>query len=297
MRYRYSILLLLSINLLSYSFINQAQQSETLTIFAASSLTDAFIALKEAFIEQDPKVEILINFSSSSTLAAQVNAGAPADIYASANPSQMQVVVDDGRIEEDSVQIFATNQLVLVMPADNPANIMSLEDLANEGVLLVLAVPDVPIRVYTNELLKVLDTEFGDDFSERVLKNVVSEEANVRQVVARIALGEADAGIVYQTDIIGEISEQVTIIPIDPSLSPLATYPIAPLSDSPHLISAEIFIEFVMSDEGQMILHQYGFCSPVIIEDELIPEVTPEITPEVTSEAFDESEDKSTICE
>jgi len=280
-------------HLLSNNIVNHAQSSDTITIFAASSLTDAFGALKDAYIEQHPEVDILINFAGSSTLAAQLNAGAPADIFASANPKQMQVAVDDERINEDDIQIFATNQLVVVMPADNPANIMSLEDLANEGVLLVFAVPDVPIRVYTDELLKVLDSKFGDAFADRVLKNVVSEEANVRQVVARVALGEADAGIVYQTDIIGEVSEHVTTIPIDAALSPLATYPIAPLSDSPHLKLAEAFIEFVLSDEGQTILHGYGFCSPVIIEDELMPEVTPE----VTSEPFDESEDKTTFCE
>ena len=99
--------------------------------------------------------------------------------------------------------------------------------------------------------------------------------------------------IVYQTDIIGEIGEQVVTIPIDATLSPLATYPIAPVSDSPYKASAQAFIDFVLSDDGQMILHTYGFCSPVIIEDELMPEVTPE----VTSEPFDESEDTPTFCE
>jgi molybdate transport system substrate-binding protein len=292
MRYRYFNVVLLCINLVCYNFVNHAQQSETLTIFAASSLTDAFSELKDTFMEQYPNSDLLINFASSSTLAAQINAGAPADIFASANPIQMQVAVDDGRIQADDVQVFATNQLVMVMPADNPGNIMSLEDLSNDSVLLVLAVPDVPIRTYTDAVLEALNTELGEGFSERVLSNLVSEEANVRQVVTRIALGEADAGIVYQSDIIGEISDQVTVIPIDTSLSPLPTYPIATLSDSLHLDIAETFIEFVLSGDGQMILHSYGFCSPAIIEDQLMSEVTPE----VTSEPFDETDDTPTSC-
>lgn len=292
MQYRHFNVLLVCINLVCYNFVNHAQQSETLTIFAASSLTDVFSELKDAFIEQYPNSDVLINFASSSTLAAQVNAGAPADIFASANPIQMQVAVDDGRINVDDVEIFATNQLVVIMPADNPANIISLEDLANDGILLVLAVPDVPIRVYTDAMLEALNIEFGEGFSDRVLRNLVSEEANVRQVVARITLGEADAGIVYKSDIIGEISDQVTVIPVDTSLSPLATYPIATLSDSPHLDLAEAFIDFVLAEDGQMILHSYGFCSPAIIEDQLMPEVTPE----VTSEPFDETDDNPTSC-
>lgn len=292
MRCHFIILFTLCVNLLSFGYTSHAQSSETLTIFAASSLTDAFIALKDTFVEQHPSIDVLINFASSSTLAAQLNAGAPADLFASANPIQMQVAIDDGRIDEEDVQIFATNQLAIVVPADNPADIMTLEDLANEGVLLVLAVPDVPIRVYTDAVLDALDVAYGDDFAERVLNNVVSEEANVRQVVARVVLGEADAGFVYQTDIIGDISDQVITIPIDASLSPLALYPIAPIVDSPHRTTADLFIDFVLSDDGQMILQDYGFCSPAIIEDELIPEVTPE----VTSEPFNETDDNPTAC-
>ncbi len=291
MRYHYIIFITICVNLLCFGDISHAQPSETLTIFAASSLTDAFIALKDTFVKQHPTIDVLINFASSSTLAAQINAGAPADIFASANPIQMDVAIDDGRIDEEDVQIFATNQLLVVMPADNPADIMLLEDLANEGILLVLAVPDVPIRVYTDAVLKVLDVEYGDDFAERVLNNVVSEEANVRQVIARIVLGEADAGFVYQTDIIGDIRDQVTTIPIDERLSPLATYPIAPIADSPYRSVADLFIEFVLSDDGQNILHEYGFCSPAIIEEELMLEVTPE----VKSEPFNET-DNPTAC-
>jgi molybdate transport system substrate-binding protein len=293
MPYRYFILLLMCFNLNLYGFINHAQQSETLTIFAASSLTDAFIALKDTFIEQHPNIDIVLNFASSSTLAAQLNAGAPADMFASANPMQMQVVIDEGTINKNRVEIFATNRLVVVMPSDNPAHIMSLEDLANDGVLLVLAMPNVPIRDYTEQMLNNLNNKFGDDFTEQVLSNLVSEEANVRQIATRVALGEADAGIVYQTDVVGKISEQVITLPIDTSISPLATYPIAPLAESQHLEVAETFIEFVLSDTGQTILHRYGFCVPAIMENELILEVTPE----VTSDPFDETEDNPTTCE
>lgn len=289
---RHCIIYIVIIYLLSISIINHAQQTETLTIFAASSLTDAFTELKDMFMAQNPRVDVIFNFAGSSTLAAQIHAGAPADIFASANEMQMQTVVEDEYIQIDDIEIFATNLLVIALPIDNPANILTLEDLANEGVMLVLAVPDVPIREYTNTLLETLNNEFGDDYQERVLANLVSEEANVRQVVARIALGEADAGIVYQTDVIEKLGDQVMTIPIEDSRSPIATYPIAPLFDSPNHELAQAFIAFVLSDEGQRILHSYGFCSPAIMNDEVIAEVTPE----ATSEPIHDTDETATPC-
>lgn len=282
MYYRHCILFVISFNLIWNIFLGTTQENTSLIIFAASSLTDAFTDLKDSYTQQHPEVDIILNFAGSSTLVAQLQGGAPADIFASANEQQMQMAIDDGRITADTIEIFATNQLVVVMPADNPANIMTLEDLANDGILLVLAVPDVPIRVYTDEMLLRLNEQFGEDFDDAVLDNLVSEESNVRQVVARVALGEADAGIVYQTDITPEIRDDVITLAIDPEFSPLATYPIAPLADSTALEVANDFITYVLSEAGQAILKEHGFCPPVTIKPE------PEVTPEATSEPLDE---------
>lgn len=268
------------------------QAAESLAVYAASSLTDAFEQLAAAFGEEYPHAEIVINFASSSTLAAQLIAGAPADVFASAAETPMSLVIDSRRIEAETAKIFARNQLTLILPADNPAEIHALQDLANENVLLVLAVAGTPIRTYANAMLAALNDEYDADFSQRVLDNLVSEESNVRQVTARVALGEADAAIVYQTDAVGEISEALITIPIEPPFNQTASYPIAALSDSPSPALAEMFIEFVLSDEGQMILRAYGFCSPDIIDVEGLTEAAPA----PTSEIHDESQAKTAHC-
>lgn len=268
------------------------QAAESLTVYAASSLTNAFERLAADFGEQRPNAEITINFASSSSLAAQLIAGAPADVFASAAETPMSLVIDSRRIEAETVKTFARNQLALILPADNPAQIHAPQDLANENVLLVLAADGTPIRTYANAMLAALDDEYDPDLSQRILDNLVSEESNVRQVTARVALGEADAAIVYQTDSAGEIGKALITIPIDPRFNQTAAYPIATLSDSPNPALAEMFIEFVLSDKGQTILRAYGFCSPDIIDIDIATEAAPA----PTSEAHDESQTKTAPC-
>ena len=263
---------------LTASFGAYGQSSQSLTIYAASSLTDAFEQLAAAFGKSHPQVETVINFANSSTLAAQLIAGAPADIFASAAETQMTLVASQQRIAAEAVTMFARNQLILILPSDNPADIHTLQDLANPNVLLALAVEGTPIRTYTDAMLAALEDRYGADFSQRVIGNLVSEESNVRQAAARVALGEADAAIVYQTDTVGRISQDLIIIPIDPAFNQIASYPIAALADSPHLALAEGFIEFVLSDEGQRILRANGFCSPAIIDDQTPTQAPPSET-------------------
>ena len=229
-------------------------------------------------IVPENNVQITLNFAGSSTLAAQLIQGAPADIFASANLQQMQAIVDENLILEEMLSIFAENELVIIIPADNPANIESAADLANDDVMLVLAAPSVPIREYTNQLLDNLRPLYGDNFFQTVMTNLVSEEANVRQVVARVALGETDAGIVYRTDVTPDILDDVLIIELPEGTSPRASYPIAPLLEAENSVNAALFIDFVLSQEGQNILQEWGFCSPVFSEPEITPE--PEMTPE-----------------
>lgn len=264
---------------------------EQLTVFAASSLTDAFSELAQQFQENYPGVEVTLNFASSSVLATQLSEGAPADVFASANAKQMQAAIDAGRIQEPA-QIFARNQLVIAVPADNPAQIESLDDLANPGILLVLAAPEVPVRVYTDQVLAALaaDPAYGDAYVAAVLQNVVSEEANVRRVVAKIALGEADAGIVYASDITPDVSDSVMTIPIPDVINPVAQYPIAITSDSAQAEQAQAFVDFVLSDEGQAVLVHWGFL-PRCPAASMTPEATlqPEVTETPSLEATPET--------
>jgi molybdate transport system substrate-binding protein len=237
-----------------------AQQSQTLIVFAASSLSDAFESIAAAFEAQNPGVDVLFNFAGSSDLAAQLGNGAPADVFASANNRQMQAVIDDGRIS-DSPQIFARNRLILAVPDFNPAEIASLDDLTQPGINMVIATEAVPVREYTDSMLDAMaaDPVYGEAYRQAFMANVVSEEPNVRQVAAKVALGEADAGIIYYSDVTPDIADQVLIIPIPDAYNTIATYPIAALNDSPNAELASAFVTFVLSDEGQAILETWNF--------------------------------------
>lgn len=255
-----------------------------LTVYAATSLTNAFESLAEAFSEAEAGVEVLLNFANSSTLAAQLNAGAPADVFASANEKQMSLVVEGERISREAVTTFAHNQLVLILSAAYSAHIDSIEQLSEQSLLLVLAAPGTPIRAYTDDMLAAHNKEYGEDFTERVMRNLVSEERNVRQVVARVALGEADAGIVYQSDVIGDVADQIVTVHIDEEHNQLASYPIAALSDAADAALAIQFVDFVLSAPAQAILREFGFCSPVILDELESLEATPEPTPDAVEE-------------
>lgn len=238
----------------------QAQADQTLTVFAAASLTDAFEEIATAFEAAHPGVDVLFNFAGSSDLAAQLAEGAPADVFASANNRQMTAARDAGRVTTRPVT-FVKNRLVLIVPVENPANIAGLRDLANEGVLLVLAAPDVPVRDYTNTMLDRMaaDPGYGESYREAVMANVVSEEQNVRQVAAKVALGEADAGIVYLSDVTPDISDQVMALPIPDSLNTIATYPIAITNDTANPELAQAFVDYVTSEEGQATMEAWNF--------------------------------------
>ncbi|GAB4519371.1 MAG: molybdate ABC transporter substrate-binding protein [Anaerolineae bacterium] len=238
------------------------QAQEELVVFAAASLTDAFEDVAAAFEAENPNINILFNFGSSSALAAQLNQGAPADVFASANNTQMQVAVEGGRIA-GTPHPFVKNRLVVITPADNPASITTLADLANAGIQLLVAAPEVPVRTYTDTMLERLaaDPAYGEAYRMAVLGNIVSEEPNVRQVAAKIALGEADAGVVYISDVTPDIADQVLMIEVPDTLNTIATYPIAITHDTAHPALAQAFVDFVLSDAGQAILVNWNFVS------------------------------------
>lgn len=270
-----------------------AQESEprTLVVFAASSLTDAFEDIGTEFEAQFEGVTVIYNFGGSSTLSAQIAEGAPADVFASANVPQMDVAVESGRVNAADVQIFARNCLVVALPVDNPAGITTLLDLANPGVLLVVAAPEVPIRTYTDTMFGLLasDPAYGRDYVEAVMRNIVSEEPNVRQVTARIALGEADAGVVYRSDVTPDIADDVIVLTIPDAYNVFASYPIAPLNDSRYPQLAAEFVDFVRSAAGAAILDSWGLV-PVPPDE---TEVTPEATPDVDMTAEPDAEDQT----
>jgi molybdate transport system substrate-binding protein len=259
---------LLFVVFLSLSLLHAgAQSDQTLTVFAATSLTDAFEEIATAFEGENAGVDVVYSFGSSSTLATQLVEGAPADIFASANARQMTVAQDGERIA-GRPRTFAKNRLILIVPSDNPANIQSLSDLSNLGINLVIAAPDVPVRDYTNTMLDRLaaDPAYGEAYREAFMANVVSEEDNVRQVSAKVALGEADAGIVYLSDVTPDISDSVIALPIPDALNTLATYPIAVTNDSANAELSQAFIDYVLSDEGQDTLVKWNFISARIPE-------------------------------
>jgi molybdate transport system substrate-binding protein len=233
-----------------------AMQSDgVITVYAAASLTEAFEELGRGFEAEHPGSDVVFNFAGSQHLATQINEGAPAHVFASANIKQMDAVVAGGRISAASVTVFARNQLVIITPREPSSSIATLADLARPGLRLVLAADAVPVGEYS---LAVLDNAaaagYGGDFRQRVLANVASYEDNVRAVVSKVALGEADGGIVYATD---ATSTAVRALPIDDPINVVARYPIAALDGAG--AGATAFVAYVVSAEGQAVLARYGF--------------------------------------
>jgi molybdate transport system substrate-binding protein len=241
-----------------------ASGSGRLVIFSAASLTEAFTELAQTFKLDHPEVEIILNFAGSQQLAQQLSQGAPADIFASANERQMEAAITAERVSAGSEQIFATNRLVIIFPADNPENIESINDLANPDLRLILAAPEVPVGQYAQDFLEMAaaDPAYGPVFMSGVEGNIVSYEENVRAVLSKVVLGEADAGIVYQSDLRAESAESIGRLSIPDSLNKIATYPIAPISSISRPELAAEFIEFVLSPAGQAILADSGFSPP-----------------------------------
>ena len=236
--------------------------SGQVTVFAAASLAGAFNDMAEAFEAEYPDVEVEFNFGGSPTLRTQIEQGARADVFASANVEQMELA-KAGDVVEGPASTFARNSLVVIAPADNPGRLEGPGDLAREGLKLVVANEDVPVGAYMREMLTAMEDsgEFGDDFRQRVLENTVSLESNVKQVVAKVELGEADAGIVYGTDVTPDVASSLRRVEVPDEYNVIASYPIALVKDRGNDAAARAFIDFVLSEAGQGILQKYGFLS------------------------------------
>ncbi|MGE5462813.1 MAG: molybdate ABC transporter substrate-binding protein [Syntrophothermus sp.] len=233
---------------------------QTLNVFAAASLSDAFTEIGKNFESAHPGTTVSFNFAGSQALRTQIEEGAPADVFASANQTEMDALAADGIVTPASQHVFLTNRLVVILPRENPARLEKLEDLARPGLKLVFAAEEVPAGKYTRQMLDKLNNRFGDGFKEKVLANIVSNEDNVRQVVAKVQLGEADGGIVYTSDAVAAPGLKAIEIPADVNV--IAKYPIAVLAKSPNAGLANDFLTYVLSKESQAVLQKWGFAPP-----------------------------------
>ena len=233
----------------------------TLTVFAAASLTGAFQEIGKDFEANTPGVSMRFNFAGSQILRVQIEQGASADVFASADHKNIDMLVTDRLVALDSYQDFVTNKLVVILPVGNPGKVDTLGDLARPHLKLVLADASVPAGNYARQILTKMseDPTYGVEFKSKVLLNLVSNETDVKQVVAKVELGEADAGIVYHSDAIA--SPGLIAITIPDEYNVTARYPIAILTDAPEAQLAEAFIAFILSPAGQEVLSKWGFTS------------------------------------
>ena len=242
---------------------------QTLTVFAAASLAESLTELATAFEDIHPDVTLALHFAGSQTLRTQLVQGATADVFAPADWQQMAAVQDSNLLANTPVY-FAANRMAVVTAADSGDSgaVQSLSDLANLGVTVALAAEEVPAGKYTRTSIALMgdDAEFPANFSASVLANVVTHETSVRSVAQKVALGEVDAGFVYETDAAADqYRDSLRLIQIPLRLNPAAQYPIAALAGSEHPESALAFIEFVLGDGGRQILRRYGFAPPASV--------------------------------
>jgi molybdate transport system substrate-binding protein len=232
-----------------FAFVALALPSATgaggsFTVFAAASLTDVLPKIDKA-----PRY----SFAGSDQLALQIRQGAPVDVYAAASPKYPQLLYQDGLVRRPVT--FATNKLLVIVPRSNPASIQSVYDLRRSGVKVVIGDPGVPVGAYTRQLLDALG------ITSAVMPNVVSQEADVKGIVAKVALGEADAGFVYRTDA-RPVSSKVAKVLIPRWAQPAIRYQVAVVSTSSRRVQARAFIRNVLSKRGRLLLRRAGFGVP-----------------------------------
>jgi molybdate transport system substrate-binding protein len=239
-----------------------AGSKQTLQVFAAASLSDAFHELARRLEAERPGLDVRVSLAGSQQLVAQLEQGAVADVFASADERWMSYAQAQGLVAGEP-SMFARNRLVLIVPKPNPARISRLQDVSRGGIKLVIAADAVPVGRYTRMVLRNLSRtqDFAPDFATRTLRNVVSEEENVKSVVSKVQLVEADAGFVYRSDVTPATARYVRVFEIPESANVIASYPIALLKDGPAPDAAKAFLDLVLSADGQRVLEQYGLMS------------------------------------
>jgi molybdate transport system substrate-binding protein len=223
--------------------------SGDIVVFAAASLTDAFTEIGEAFTDEYPDASVTFSFAASSELAGQLIEGAPADVFASADLASMTRAVGADAIDGEPLT-FATNRPTIVVAPGNPERIETLADLTDRGLIVVVCAPEVPCGSYATEAFDAADVEITPD----------SYEENVRAVVTKVALGEADAGIAYETDTASD--DRIEGVPLPDEIDVVADYPIAVTADAPNPTAAAAFLDFTLGERGQANLAEHGFGAP-----------------------------------
>jgi molybdate transport system substrate-binding protein len=231
----------------------RADESREITVFAAASLREAFEDLGKTF-EATSHVKVHLNLAGSQELRTQIENGARADVFASADQKHVAALIEAHLAT--APKVFARNTPVVIVPRGNPAKVGSFEQLP-KARKIVIGVPEVPIGNYT---LKILERT-GAEFEQKVLANVASRELNVRQVMAKVSLGEADAGIVYRTDAMAG-KDKVEIIEIPANVNVIAEYPVTVLVKAPQAAAARAFVDLLLSGDGQKRLAAAGFVAP-----------------------------------
>jgi molybdate transport system substrate-binding protein len=221
-----------------------------ITVFGAASLTESFTEIGAAFRTGHPDAKVTFSFDASSALVTQIDQGAPADVFASADEANMKKLTDAGGSQGEPV-IFATNELQIIVAKGNPKGIETVADLAQPGLTFVTAAPEVPIGKSTQQVLD----------SAGVSVTPASLEQNVKGIVTKVTAGEADAGIVYRTDVLAA-GDKAEGVPIAADLNVIAKYPIVMTEESTNAPTGRAFIDFVLSEQGQKILSAHGFSAP-----------------------------------
>ena len=232
----------------------------TLDVFAAASLTEAFTQLGRTMEQQSPQLTVRFNFAGSQQLATLIEQGARADVFASADQRWMDYAAQR-MLLSDEAEWFVQNRLVVIISQASRAGIESLGDLAKADVKVVIAAEGVPLGRYSRQALEKLSAApgFTANFAQRVTANVVSREESAKAVVAKVQLGEADAGIVYQSDVTPAVRDKVRVLDIPGPYNVAARYPIAVLRSARNPAAAHRFVDLVLSDEGQRVLREHGF--------------------------------------
>lgn len=237
-----------------------AEEQDELTVFVAASLTGAFGEIGDLY--QNATGETVIqNFDGSQMLRTQIENGAYADVFASANKKHMDALMAKGLMDNSSVITLLTNRMAVIVPKSNPGEINDLADLAKPGIKIVIGNSEVPVGNYARQVLDKLAADPGlrEEYKTKVLDNIVSEETTVSLVVSKVALGEADAGFAYVSDVTPLMRSEVDVIEIPDENNVVAQYFIGVLRESEHPEKAQSFIDFVMSSQGSEVLARYGF--------------------------------------
>jgi molybdate transport system substrate-binding protein len=254
------VALIAALFLASASYAGFAEEPEELTVFTAASLTGAFSEIGPLY-EEMANTDVAFNFDGSQNLRTQIENGAYADVFASANTKQMNALKRDQLMNNSSIIIFTKNKLSLIVPKDNPARISNLTDLAKPGLKIIMGTKDVPVGDYALQIINRLgnDSAYGPDYKARVMANIISQETTVNYVVTKVALGEADVGFAYVSDVTKDLASRVDKIDIPDEYNVIGEYPIGVLKDSKYPAKSQEFINLVTSEQGKAILEKYGF--------------------------------------